>query len=573
MSGRPGLESRFEERARGDGKRSAVVSGDRVVSYEELDELSEGVAGELERLGVGPGSRVGLCVESGLGQVVTMLGVLKAGASYVPVDLASPASRRELILDDARPEVVIGEGEWEGMRGERRRRGRGLEGGWREAYVIYTSGSTGRPKGVMVTHENVVRLFGSLERTFGLGPGDVWSYFHSFAFDFSVWELWGALLYGGSVVVVPGEVKRSPEQFRELLRREGVTVLSQTPSAFRQLVEVEERSEGKLEELRAVVFGGEALRYETLRGWLEKYGDERPELHNLYGITETTVHVTERRVRRGDVGGPSVVGRAIEDLELRLLGAGMEEVGAGEVGEIHVGGAGVTLGYLGKPGLTAERFVPDPWGEGGRLYRSGDLGRWLGEGELEYVGRGDQQVKVRGHRVELGEIENALLAHPDVVQAAARTFPDAAGQAVIALYAVPRPGSTPPDWELREFLRQRLPDPMQPGSITIMAALPLTGNGKVDRAALPPPDLFGPALSRSFAAPRTDVERALAAVIAEVLGIRDVGVDDNLFELGCDSMRTVQIVAVASSSGLRLKLQDLYRHPTVGRLAEVVSGR
>jgi aryl carrier-like protein len=189
------------------------------------------------------------------------------------------------------------------------------------------------------------------------------------------------------------------------------------------------------------------------------------------------------------------------------------------------------------------------------------------------VGRGDQQVKVRGHRVELGEIENALLSHPDVVQAAARTFPDAAGQPVIALYAVPRPGSTPPGRVMRDFLRERLPDPMLPGSITVLAALPLTGNGKLDRAALPPPDLFGPALSRSFVAPRTDAERALAAVISEVLGIRNVGVDDNLFELGCDSMRTVQVVAVASSNGLRVQLQDLYRHPTVARLAAVVSAR
>ena len=391
------------------------------------------------------------------------------------------------------------------------------------AYVIYTSGSTGQPKGVMVTHQNVVRLLAATQRWYQFNQQDVWTLFHSVAFDFSVWEMWGALLYGGKLVVVPYLVSRSPEAFYELLSRERVTVLNQTPSAFRQLIQAEQHfaesrqaaaevsgrissSEGGLASphaggysfpalaLRYVIFGGEALEMQSLKPWFERHGDQQPRLVNMYGITETTVHVTYRPLSAKDLDSGCVIGAPIPDLQLYILDARRQPVPIGVVGEIYVGGAGLARGYLNRPELTAERFIPNPFNPepGARLYKSGDLARFLPGREIEYLGRADQQVKIRGHRIELGEIESALAQHPAVDECIALAREEGLGDKRLVAYVVPvRPSgpttTAPLPGEMRAFLQAKLPDYMVPSAFVMLQAIPLTPNGKVDRRALPAP--------------------------------------------------------------------------------------
>ena len=498
----------------------ALVSGDQALTYGELARRSSRMARRLAELGVGPGVLVGLCAERSPELVLGVLAILAAGGAYLPLDPAHPMERLAYTLADAGAPILLAE---ESLH-ERLPAGaarvvglhalagqevagevpppaaRAVPGDPGDlAYVIYTSGSTGRPKGVEVSHANAARLFAVIRQSFLFGPDDVWTLFHSIAFDFSVWELWGALAFGGRLVVVPGSTVRSPEAFYELLRRERVTVLSQTPSAFRQLLWAEEsalaRGEAMVADLRLVVFGGEALDPASLSPWFERHGEERPLLVNMYGITETTVHTTWRRLRRSDLAQPgSVIGRPLSDLSLHLLDGGGRPVPIGVPGEIHVGGAGVARGYLARPALTAERFVPDPFaggtvgGVGGqRLYRSGDLARWRPDGDLEYLGRIDRQVKVRGFRIELGEIEAALAEHPGVREAAVVAREDRPGDVRLVGYVSPAARPDPSPQALAAFLAERLPGYMVPAAWVLLDRLPLTANGKVDRAALPAP--------------------------------------------------------------------------------------
>jgi amino acid adenylation domain-containing protein len=436
--------------------------------------------------------------------VVAILAVLKAGGAYVPLDPAYPAERLAFILaDSATPvlltrdalrgalparegvEVVSLDGSAEEIAAESAENPESGAGPDSLAYVIYTSGSTGAPKGALIEHRNVARLFTATDHWFGFGPGDVWTLFHSYAFDFSVWELWGALLYGGRVVVVPHLVSRDPEAFHALVQREGVTVLSQTPSAFRQFIRADGERGGDLA-LRVVVFGGEALEPASLRDWVERRGAETPRLVNMYGITETTVHVTYRPLGREDVfgGAGSPIGRAIPDLRLYVLDPARRPVPIGVPGELYVGGAGVARGYLNRPELTAERFVDDPFAPG-RLYRTGDRVRWMADGTLEYLGRLDEQVKIRGFRIELGEIEAALRQAPAVADCAVVVREDEPGDRRLVAYVV---GAAEAE-ALRELLRRSLPEYMVPSAFVALDALPLTPNGKLDGRALPAPEV------------------------------------------------------------------------------------
>ena len=413
----------------------AVTFEQAELTYAELNRRANRLAHHLRALGVGPDVLVGLCTERSLEMVVGVLGILKAGGAYVPLDPNYPADRLAFLVADSGAPVLVTQQRWRDAIPATAATVVSLDSGSSEletasdknpeslarpehlAYVIYTSGSTGRPKGVLVTHDNVVRLMQATDPWFGFRPDDVWTLFHSYAFDFSVWELWGALLYGGRLVVVPYWVSRSPEDFLELLRRERVTVLNQTPSAFRQLVQADIASGPPSElALRYVVFGGEALELQSLRPWFERHGDEQPRLVNMYGITETTVHVTYRPITMADVeaGAGSVIGVPIPDLRVYVLDPHRELVPVGVPGEMYVGGAGVARGYLNRPELTAERFVDDPFVPGARLYRTGDLARRCANGDLEYLGRIDHQVKIRGFRIELGEIEAVLAQHPAV---------------------------------------------------------------------------------------------------------------------------------------------------------------
>lgn len=589
------LHQLFEQQVDRTPDALAVTFEGRSLSYAELDELSNQLAHRLRSSGVGPELLVGISTARQLSLITGILGILKAGGAYVPLDPAYPFERLQYILQDTGLKVVLAEEELLARLREQEIdcqviRLDGPEPEWSNepvnrlssfcvadnlAYVIYTSGSTGRPKGVGVTHRNVTRLMDATGRLFQFEKTDVWTLFHSGAFDFSVWEMWGALLYGGRLVVVPYLVSRSAEAFCNLLLQERVTVLNQTPSAFRQLSNVAVKTgQPALTSLRYVIFGGEALEFSSLRGWLERYDESQPKLVNMYGITETTVHVTAHVVTRDEVeqGRGSIIGKQLPDLQLYLLDSRLNPVPPGAVGEIYVGGAGAARGYLHNAELTAHRFIPNQFSNeaGSRLYRTGDLGCYRAGGQIEYLGRKDQQVKIRGFRIEVGEVEHVLLQSPAVSEAVVLPFAEPEQDKRLVAYIVPRAGQAVTVTELQRFLKTQLPDYMVPSSFVLLDALPLSPNNKVDRRALPPPFPARPVLEGDFAAPRTSVEITLSQVWAEVMGLDRVGVHDNFFELGGDSIRSLQVIARAQSCGIELRLQELFEHPTVGELALLV---
>jgi non-ribosomal peptide synthetase component F/aryl carrier-like protein len=422
----------------------------------------------------------------------------------------------------------------------------------------------------------VVRLFAATADWYHFAETDVWTMFHSYAFDFSVWELWGALLYGGRLVLVPYWVSRSPDAFYELLSREQVSVLNQTPSAFQQLMRAEESAETAAGlQLRLVIFGGEALEPQSLQPWFKRHGAERPQLVNMYGITETTVHVTYRALQAADAasGGGSQIGRPLGDLQAYVLDqwGGLAPVGV--AGELYIGGAGLARGYWQRAELTAERFLPDPFSvaPGQRLYRTGDLVRYLEAGELEYLGRLDQQVKVRGHRIELGEIEEVLGQHEGVRQSVVMAREDVPGQKQLVAYVVSEGEAAVSAEELRSHLGEQLPEYMVPAFFVGLAELPLTPNGKVDRRALPAPEHTRAQSAESYVAAVTPAEQALAEIWCEVLGLEQVGVHDNFFHLGGDSIRSIQVRARAQKLGLEFSIVELFEHQTIQELAQVLT--
>ena len=379
-------------------------------------------------------------------------------------------------------------------------------------------------------------------------------------------------------MIVPYWISRSPEAFYELLSEEGVTVLNQTPSAFQQLMRVDEASDGMLDPaLRLVIFGGEALELQGLQPWFERHGDEQPQLVNMYGITETTVHVTYRPLVSEDAQGTggSVIGRPIHDLQTYILDEQFRPVPAGIAGEMYVGGAGVARGYVNRPDLAAQRFVPHPFSTtpGARLYRTGDLARWSDSGELEYLGRNDHQVKIRGFRIETGEIETALLERAEVGQAVVLVREEEGRGKQLAAYVVPSNGIEPNARELRSYLQERLPEYMVPASIAVLATVPLTSNGKIDRQSLLSLSASRMLVESDGEGAQNDVEELLVQVWQEVLGLEQVGIHDNFFELGGDSILSIQIVAKAKRSGLTLKVQQIFQYQTIAELARVVSTR
>ncbi|MFF9991212.1 pyoverdine non-ribosomal peptide synthetase PvdD, partial [Pseudomonas aeruginosa] len=442
------------------------------------------------------------------------------------------------------------------------------------AYVIYTSGSTGKPKGTLLTHRNALRLFSATEAWFGFDERDVWTLFHSYAFDFSVWEIFGALLYGGRLVIVPQWVSRSPEDFYRLLCREGVTVLNQTPSAFKQLMAVACSADMATQQpaLRYVIFGGEALDLQSLRPWFQRFGDRQPQLVNMYGITETTVHVTYRPVSEADLEGGLVspIGGTIPDLSWYILDRDLNPVPRGAVGELYIGRAGLARGYLRRAGLSATRFVPNPFpgGAGERLYRTGDLARFQADGNIEYIGRIDHQVKVRGFRIELGEIEAALAGLAGVRDAVVLAH-DGVGGTQLVGYVV---ADSAEDAErlresLRESLKRHLPDYMVPAHLMLLERMPLTVNGKLDRQALPQPDA---SLSQqAYRAPGSELEQRIAAIWSEILGVERVGLDDNFFELGGHSLLATRVISrVRQEQQLDASLKALFERPVLEAFAQ-----
>ncbi|UEM24882.1 amino acid adenylation domain-containing protein (plasmid) [Skermanella mucosa] len=576
----------FEATAAAHPDRPALGFESTTLSYAELDARSNRLARHLAGLGVGAETPVGLCLERGAELIVGLLAILKAGGCYVPLDPAYPADRLSWLAEDgglklvlthapARPALAaalggstlpvvdLADAEADAAALPATSPGLAIDPD-QAAYVIYTSGSTGRPKGCVVSHRNVTRLMAATEPQFGFGPEDVWTLFHSYAFDFSVWEIWGALLYGGKLVVVPYWVSRAPDAVADLLEREGVTVLNQTPSAFRQLIPA---AAGRALKLRRVVFGGEALELASLSPWYAAQGDAAV-LVNMYGITETTVHVTYRALEPADTeaGRGSEIGRPLADLQVHLLDHWLEPVPVGVVGEIYVGGGGVARGYRNRPDLTAERFLPDPFGPpGSRLYRSGDLARRLADGSLEYLGRADQQVKVRGFRIEPGEIEAALVRRPGVREALVLAQPGPGGDPRLVAYVAAEDGrGDVAAW--RAALAETLPDYMVPAAFVVLERFPLTHHGKIDRAALPMADAA--AGRPDYLPPRSPIEITLAEVAQEVLGMPEIGVSDDFFALGGDSIQATRFVTLARRRlGLELPLRAVFEHRSIAALA------
>ncbi|HKX31469.1 MAG TPA: amino acid adenylation domain-containing protein [Blastocatellia bacterium] len=579
------------EQARRRPEGIAIECDGERISYRELNEKANQLAHHLRELGCGPETKVGICLDRSIGLVVGLLGVLKTGAAYIPMDPIYPDSRLNAIIEDAAIQLLLTEKQLAGRCSAPSTKVICLDEDWvtistrsssdlqtwidpdHAAYVIYTSGSTGTPKGVMVSHRSVSNLFKAADDHLHLNEEDVWTAFHSVAFDFSVWEIWGALSYGGTLVIVPYLMARTPEAFHELVRRQGVTVLSQTPSAFRHFARVDEGAAGVGALcLRAVIFGGEALEFQHLKGWLERHGDEAPQLINMYGITETTVHTTYRRVTsadlRDDVG--SLIGWPLANIRRYVLDDRMEPVPPGVVGELYVGGGGVARGYLGREDLTAERFVPAGHDRerGERMYRTGDLARYLGDGDLQYLGRRDHQVKIRGFRIELGEIESVLLHHEAVREAVVIVREGAGGDRSLAAFLTETGGRTLTTGELRTYLKQRLPDYMVPATFVTMEKLPQTPNGKLDRQALRIPEEARGEGQAVEAGPRTPVEEILIGFFEEVLRLGPIGVGDNFFEIGGHSLLATQIISrIRSVFGIEIGVRSIFEEPTVEGLA------
>ena len=554
----------------------ALTFQGRSMTYRELDESANRLAHLLAGQRAGPGQCVGLLLSRSAEAIVAMLAVLKTGAAYLPIDPGLPAARIGFMLADAAPIAVITtSGPADRLHGCDRlvidvddpavdaQPSTALPAPAPDdiAYLIYTSGTTGVPKGVAISHHNVTRLLASLDAD--VPRKGVWSQGHSLAFDVSVWEIFGALLGGGRLVVVPEAVTRSPEDLHAMLVAEQVSVLSQTPSAFYALQSADgpEPEPGHQLMLETVVFGGEALEPQRLRRWLHNHPG-LPRLINMYGTTETTVHASVREIVAADADSTvSPIGVPLAHLGFFVLDGWLRPVPAGVTGELYVAGAGLAYGYLRRARLTGSRFVACPFGgPGARMYRTGDFVCWGADGQLRYVGRADEQVKIRGYRIELGEIQATLAGLDGVEQAVVVAREDRPGDKRLVGYVT---GTADPA-KIRDQLGERLPAFMVPAAVVVLDALPLTVNGKLDKRALPAPEYSG----AGYRAPATVTEEILAGIYAQVLGLQRVGVEESFFDLGGDSLSAMRLVA-AINAGLDagVSVRAVFEAPTVARLA------
>ncbi|CAA7393176.1 Linear gramicidin synthase subunit D [Chryseobacterium fistulae] len=603
------LHELFERQVEKTPDHIALVYEDVKLSYRDLNERSNQLAHYLlQNYEIQPNELIPLCLERSEDMLIGILGVLKSGGAYVPMDPGYPMDRIEHILGDTNARLVIVEENTKDRLYDYKElidteeesshlsiisldaleiigslKKCSIDNPTTEvssgdlSYVIYTSGTTGKPKGVMIEHKNVVRLFSATDHWYGFTDKDVWSLFHSYVFDVSVWEMWGALLHGGKLLIPSVAQTKDLYLFFDLCYKNNLTVLCKTPTAFYQFIDVALSKEVELSRLRYVIFAGEALNFASLEPWYGRYS-ENPLLINMYGTTETTVHASYRELDSEELGNSSMVGKSIPDQRIYVLDAYLRPVPVGAVGELYIGGAGLSRGYLNLAELTSERFLENPFqreeereiGYNGRMYKTGDLGRYLPGGDLEYIGRNDFQVKIRGYRIELGEIENGLLSYEGIRQSIVLAKENSSGLKYLVGYYVSDTEVNSED--LSVYLSGLLPEYMVPSTYVHLEEFPLTINGKLDRKALPEPSFTG---DREYIAPETTLEKQLSEIYGEVLGLpsESIGLHDDFFRLGGNSIMAIKLISKIHQ-GLHLKasVAMVFSHKTIFGLAGVLEG-
>ena len=573
------LHGLFEAQVQRTPSAPAVVAPDGHFTYAELNHRSNQLAHYLQSLGIGPETRAGIALPRSAEMIVAALAVLKAGGAYVPIDPGYPLQRFKYLAEDSGISVLLThravpeglnpkainliplESHWRRVAEGPEYCPRSKTEGWNLAYIIYTSGSTGKPKGVMISHENVAASTAARARYYSLQPNR-FLLLSSFSFDSSVAAIFWTLLIGAELWLPPEGTQQNVARIAEFVRRGNITHLLALPHLYKSLLLHANNHE--LQSLRTVIVAGEPCPADLVNAHFRHLPDAF--LFNEYGPTEATVWCTVYKTTAAHQSDSIPIGKPIANVEARILDPEMKPVGPGEIGELYVGGPQLARGYLGRSDLTAERFLPNSWAEvpGERMYRTGDLAKSGADGNIDFLGRADQQVKIRGHRIELGEIESALREHPQIREAIVAPKSDGKGHQKLVAYVVA--GTKEIDAvNLRQFLSRILPGYMVPTAYVILGALPLNANGKLDRQALPDPQ---PAESQStFIAPRTQTEQRLAQIWAELLQVKRVGIDDNFFELGGDSILGLQMVARANQAGIHLNVTQVAEKPTIAELA------
>lgn len=586
----------FEEQAQRTPDKVAVVFENERLTYRDLNDCANQLARHLRALGVGPETITAICIKRSLNMVIGILGILKAGGAWLPLDPIYPKDRQELILGEAQISVLLIDGSLTSEPPQHQAKTLILDGKWglisheskanlnksaapeNLAYVIYTSGSTGRPKAVMISDESLVHYVDALVEPFMLTANDIYLHTATFSFSSSVRQLMLPLTHGATIVIAPVEKIQHPIELFEMIKQENVTTIDLVPSYFRNCIDaladlnIEARNALLDNDLRLILTASESLAPDLPTKWSIGLG-QSSQLINMFGQTETTgiVSVYPISIPNYSESRPVPIGRPIANTEIYVLDAQLASVPHGEVGEIYISGPGLSRGYLNQPEFTALRLVPNPFSNeiGGRLYRTGDLGRVLPDGNIECVGRTDQQVKIRGFRVELGEIEAALGHHESLRQTVIIAREDLPGDNRLLAYVVAYPGQTPNTADLRSFLSKQLPDYMIPSRFVLLESLPLTATGKLNRNALPAPQQVQSSMRTPFVAPRTEIEKMLCSVWSQLLKFDDIGVHDNFFELGGHSLLAAQVVSrVRNASQLELPLPTVFELPTVALLAE-----
>jgi len=576
----------FEQQARRTPDAVAVIAAGRGLTYRELDQRSNQLAWHLRSLGVVTETLVGVAVERSAEMMIGLLAILKAGGAYVPIDPTYPAARIALMIEDSQAPVVLAMERTKPLLPPTAKQIVSIDGdagiigthvtefvpatanGNNLAYVIYTSGSTGKPKGVMIEHRNVVNFFNGMDEAIGSAPG-VWLAVTSISFDISVLELFWTLTRGFQVVLHGDEGTQTiPGEIRDF----GVTHMQCTPSLAR-MIAVRPEGLAALGRLKKLFLGGEALPTSLVRQLRQSFGGE---MYNMYGPTETTIWSTTHRVT-GDAGAIPI-GKPIVNTQVYVLDSELRPVGAGEAGDLFIGGDGVVRGYWQRPELTAERFLDDPFLPGNRMYRTGDLARFLPDGNLEFLGRADFQVKLRGFRIEIGEIEAALEQQAGVAQAVVAACEFKPGDTRLAAYVVPKRGVDVKGSNLRAALAAVLPEYMVPSIFVPLDSFPLTANGKIDRNALPKPSAWESAgeeeAGTASEPPRNNLESAIAQAWKEALGVAQVGLEQNFFDLGAHSLMVAEVhMQLQQSLGREISLVDMFEFPTVRALANHLSGQ